>query len=176
MVHAGFVKTIRFSLVGAWLMGTAFLWVVSTENFRRVDEVLSSSHSEFHQRLEYLPSGDARLALRFLASELNRFYFTTWGNFQLVLGGVILLMSLRMVADLPDFGLLTAMWILSAILTIWVTPSLIEIGRQIDFVPRFPPPPQIETFWRYHLAYILTDVGKFGAGLFWLLRASLKQT
>lgn len=35
MVHAGFVNTIQFSLVDAWLMGTAFLWVVSTECRRR---------------------------------------------------------------------------------------------------------------------------------------------
>ena len=79
------VNTIRLSLMGAWLMGTALLWVVATENFRRVDAVLSGSNSEFHRQLEPLTPGEARLALRFLASELNRFYFTAWGGFQLVL-------------------------------------------------------------------------------------------
>ena len=52
--------------MGAWLMGTALIWVVATENFRRVDEVLDSSNPEFQQRLAHLKPGDARLVLRFL--------------------------------------------------------------------------------------------------------------
>lgn len=175
MVRSHLANTIRLSLMGAWLMGTAFLWVVATENFRRVDAVLSGSNKEFHQKLEPLPAGEARLALRFLASELNRFYFTAWGWSQLVLGGVILVLSWRLAADRFDLGLLGAMWVVAAILTIWVTPSLTEIGRQIDFIPRSPPPPQMETFWRHHLAYTSTDLVKFGAGLFWLLRTGLKR-
>jgi len=161
--------------MGAWLMGTVFLWVVATENFRRVDTVLGSPHSEFHQRLEPLPAGEARVVLRFLASELNRFYFAVWGWSQLILGGVVLILSWRLSVDRLDLGLVGAMWVLSAILTLWVMPSIIEIGRQVDFIPRSPPPPQMDAFWRYHLAYTLTDLVKFGAGLFWLLRTGLKR-
>ena len=175
MIHSHLANTIRLSLMGAWLMGTALLWVVATENFRRVDAVLSSSNSEFHRQLEPLTPGEARLALRFLASELNRFYFTAWGGFQLVLGGVILVLSWRLREDHSDLGLLAAMWFLSAVLAFWVTPALIDIGRQVDFVPRSPPPAQMGTFWRYHLAYTLTDLVKFAAGLFWLLRTGLKR-
>ena len=175
MLRPHLANSLRLSLMGAWLMGTVFLWVIATENFRRVDAVLSSPHSEFHQRLEPLPAGEARVVLRFLASELNRFYFTVWGWSQLILGGVILILSLRMAADRFDLGLLGAMWILAATLILWVTPSIIEIGRQVDFVPRSPPPPQMDTFWRYHLAYTSTDLIKFGVGLFWLLRTGLKR-
>ena len=175
MLRSHFVNTSRLALMGAWLMGTAFLWVVATENFRRVDTVLSGPNKQFHQRLEPLPAGDSRLVLRFLASELNRFYFTSWGWSQLVLGGVVLILSWRLAADRFDLGLLGAMWLLSAILAVCVTPSLIEIGRQVDFVPRSPPPPQLEAFWRYHLAYTSTDLVKFGAGLLWLLRTGLKR-
>ena len=176
MLRPHLANSLRLSLMGAWLMGTVSMWVVATENFRRVDAVLSSPHSEFHQRLEPLPAGEARLVLRFLASELNRFYFTTWGGFQLVLGGVILILSWRLAAGRFDLGLLGAIWLLAAILTLWITPSLIEIGRQVDFIPRSPPPPQMDAFWRFHLAYTVTDLVKFGAGLFWLLRTGLKRT
>ncbi len=55
-----------------------------------------------------------------------------------------------------------------------MTPSLIEIGRQVDFVPRSPPP-QMKSFWRYHPARTVTDPVKFGAGLLWLLRTGLKR-
>lgn len=175
MLRPHLAKTLRLSLIGAWLMGTAFLWLIATENFRRVDAVLSSPHPEFHQRLDPLPAGEARVVLRFLASELNRFYFTAWGWSQLVLGGAVLILSWRLAADRFDLGLPGAMWVLSAVLAVWVTPPLIEIGRQVDFVPRSPPPPQMETFWRYHLAYTATDLVKFGVGLFWLLRTGLKR-
>lgn len=78
MPRSHLIKTARLALMGAWLMGTVFLWVVATENFRRVDAVLSGPNKEFHQRLEPLPAGEARLALRFLASELNRIVSTPW--------------------------------------------------------------------------------------------------
>ena len=175
MLRPHLANSLRLSLMGAWLMGTVFLWVIATENFRRVDAVLSSPHPEFHQSLEPLPAGEARVVLRFLASELNRFYFTVWGWSQLVLGGVILILSWRMAADRFELGLVGAMWVLSAILILWVTPSIIGIGRQVDFVPRSPPPPQMDTFWRDHLAYTSTDLIKFGVGLFWLLRTGLKR-
>ncbi len=175
MLRPHFANSLRLSLMGAWLMGTAILWLVATENFRRVDAVLSSPHLEFHQRLEPLPAGEARVVLRFLASELNRFYFTTWGWSQLLLGGAILVLSWCLAADRVDLGLLGAMWVLPVILALWVTPSLIEIGRQVDFIPRSPPPPQMGTFWRYHLAYTVTDLVKFGVGLYWLLRTGLKR-
>lgn len=174
MLRPRFAHSLRLSLMGAWLMGTAFLWVVATENFRRVDAVLNGPHPEFHQKLEPLPAGEARQVLRFLASELNRFYFTTWGWSQLILGGVIVVLSWRLGADRLDLGLLGAMWVVSVLLAIGVTPSLIEIGRQVDFMPRSPAPPQMQAFWRYHLAYTVTDLLKFGAGLFWLLRTGLK--
>lgn len=56
-----------------------------------------------------------------------------------------------------------------------MTPSSVEIGRQVDFVPRSPAPPQMEAFWRYHLAYTSTDLIKFGVGLFRLPRVGLKR-
>ena len=74
MLRPHFASSLRLSLMGAWLMGTAFLWVVATENFRRVDAVLDGPRPEFHQRLEPLPAGEARVVLRFLASELNRVF------------------------------------------------------------------------------------------------------
>ena len=74
MLRPHLANSLRLPLMGAWLMGTVSLWVIATENFRRVDAVLSSPHSEFHQRLEPLPAGEARVVLRFLASELNRVF------------------------------------------------------------------------------------------------------
>ena len=56
-----------------------------------------------------------------------------------------------------------------------MTPSLIEIGLQVDFVPRSPPPPQMEAFRGYHLTCTVTDPVKFGVGLFRLLRTGLKR-
>ena len=78
MLRPHLANSLRLPLMGAWLMGTVFLWVIATENFRRVGAVLSSPHSEFHQRLEPLPAGEARVVLRFLASELNPIVSMPW--------------------------------------------------------------------------------------------------
>jgi len=154
-------------LIGGWLMGTVLMWVVATQNFRRVDAVLANPRPEIKQRISPMTEGDARLVLRLLASELNRFYFRAWGAAQLVLGGILLaLIWSTFRSDLRTCMLVGLMWGITAVLLFFIIPQLIHVGRQIDFVPRAPPPPQISIFWRLHLAYTLADVVKLTLG-FW---------
>jgi hypothetical protein len=162
-------------LLGGWLTGSVLMWVVATQNFRTVDRVLAESRPELGGRIAAMGRQDARLVLRLLASELNRFYFRAWGIAQLVLGGIflaLLLSSPRLAPKAGAFGGL--MWGLTAALFFLVTPRLINIGRQIDFVARTPPPPQFTTFWRLHLVYTVADVLKVALGI-WLLARLIKN-
>ena len=44
-------------------------------------------------------------------------------------------------------------------LMVFVTPPILSIGRELDFVPRDPAPPQMRTFGLLHAAYtVLTLV------------------
>jgi len=160
-----------FFLIGGWLTGTALMWVVATQNFRRVDAVLAESRPELKQRISPMPEGDARLVLRLLASELNRFYFRAWGAAQLVLGGILLVLiwwTFR--SDLRARMLVGSMWGITAVLLFFIVPRLVQLDRQIDFVPHVPSPPQIVVFWRLHLAYTLADLVKFALGIWVSIR------
>jgi len=98
-------------LTGGWLTGTVLMWVVATQNFRRVDAVLTESRPELKERISSMTEGDARLVLRLLASELNRFYFRAWGATQLVVGGILLALVLwAFPSDLKTGRLVGLMW------------------------------------------------------------------
>ena len=86
------MRALMAFLLGGWLIGMIFVAVVAAENFFMVDRLLESPaptefQREFQQRLAPLPDGDARVVLRYLSSELNRFYFWVWGGAEIVLGG-----------------------------------------------------------------------------------------
>ena len=49
MLRSHLANSLRLSLMGAWLMGTAFVWVVATENFRRVDGVKKEVSTKTHE-------------------------------------------------------------------------------------------------------------------------------
>ncbi|PYV38394.1 MAG: hypothetical protein DMG06_25780 [Acidobacteria bacterium] len=158
-------------LTGGWLTGTVLMWVVATQNFRRVDAVLTESRPELKERISSMTEGDARLVLRLLASELNRFYFRAWGATQLVVGGILLALVLwAFPSDLKTGRLVGLMWGITGVLLFFVVPKLVHLGRQIDFVPRTPFLPQIAIFWRLHLAYTLADMVKFVLGIWVSIR------
>src|SRR5689334_19935673 len=77
-------------LLGAWLMGSLMLFAVAPKNFHLIDELLaSSSNPGFRHATEQLGSGPARELLRYLASELNRVFFSWWNMAQLPIGGLV---------------------------------------------------------------------------------------
>jgi hypothetical protein len=162
-------------LLGGWLTGSMLMWVVATQNFTTVDRILAESRPELSERIEGMGRQDARQVLRLLASELNRFYFRAWGIAQLVLGGVLLVLVLSSPRLAPRAGTIAGlMWGLTATLLFFITPRLINMGRQIDFLAGTPPPPQFTTFWRLHLAYTVGDVLKVALGI-WLLARLIKN-
>ena len=94
------MRALMAFLLGGWLIGMTFVAVVAAENFFMVDRLLESPaptgfQHEFQQRLAPLSDGDARVVLRYLSSELNRFYFWVWGGAEIVLGGALLLLAAR---------------------------------------------------------------------------------
>ena len=59
------------------------------------------------------------------------------------------------------------------LLTGWVTPQILTVGRSLDFVPREPPPPAMSRFGILHATYMILELFKFGAGILvgvWILR------
>ncbi len=160
------MRTLMALLLGGWLLGTLLVVGVAAENFFLIDQLLDfSSHSDFQNNVARLPAGEARAMLRYLASELNRFYFHVWGWVQLILGAVCFgIASLKLRQKKLVIGF-SSMLAVVAVMAFYITPEIIEVGRSLDFVPREPPPPGLAAFGRLHAAYSILDLAKLLTGV-----------
>jgi hypothetical protein len=147
--------------LGLWLAGGLFMAYVATQNFRGVDRLLSGDNPAAGLRLKPL-GPQARMILRYQASEMNRWLFGAWETTQLVCGAVFFVIML--------FGSRENKFVLAGILLglglvllqhLVLTPELIALGRLIDFVPPNAPSPDRRQFWVLHNAYSGIEVGKW---------------
>jgi hypothetical protein len=180
---------IRLALVvmGMWLMGSIASSVVATENFYTVDRMLTTSGNvEFYRDVQKLGYPQTRELLRYLSSELNRLYFRIWNVTQIVLGGVVFWLIRRagpfrlrgtrrrtavaLAEAVGPAGLgVFAMLAIVVVMLAYLTPAIVSLGRELDFVPRDPAPPGMSRFWILHAAYTSLEMLKLlvGAGVTW---------
>ena len=58
----------------------------------------------------------------------------------------------------------------------WLTPSIVSLGRSLDFVPRDPAPPGMQRFWILHAAYTSLELVKLFVGIIiaaWIARTAV---
>jgi hypothetical protein len=186
----------RWALVvmGAWLMGSIGMSVVATENFYTVDRLLAaSSNTAFASVVQKLGQPAARDLLRYLSSELNRLYFQVWNVAQLALGVAVLWLlatseqdpavlsgtdrdgaHVRRASPLgPAAKAVIVMLAIVVLMLAYLTPAIVSLGRDLDFVPREPAPPGMSRFWVLHAAYTSLEMIKLLVGAvvaFWIAR------
>lgn len=154
------------------MAGTLGMWVVATSNFRAVDRVLNRPSEPAAAVIATVPEAARRPLLRYLASELNRLFFRVWGAAQLLLAaGVLLLLARQSPRNATDITIAAVLLGLVLILVAVITPPIVSIGREMDFLPRHTPPPQMAVFGRLHAAYSGLDLLKtvLVAALAWRL-------
>lgn len=181
--------------MGAWMAGTVCMSAVATENFYTIDRLLAgSTNVAFYADVQKLGHPQARELLRYLSSELNRLYFTMWNVTQLVIGALVLWLIARdrsqgetRGSSLTPQGPTTAArvrWGVVAMLAsvvlmlVWLTPAIVSLGRELDFVPRDPAPPGMQRFWILHAAYTTLEMLKLLAGIMvtvWIARAGAPE-
>jgi hypothetical protein len=183
-------------VIGGWLMGSICTSVVATENFYTVDRLLAASPGAvFTSMVQKLGQPAARELLRYLSSELNRLYFQMWNVAQLVLGVAMLWLLAGSEQQDPASGLesdrdaararratwaaarkgVTVMLAIVVLMLAYLTPAIVSLGRDLDFVPRDPPPPGMSRFWVLHAAYTSLEMIKLLLGAvvaFWIVRSS----
>ncbi len=157
-------ERLALALLGGWLAGTFIFAWAATVNFRTVDRLLGAATPEFNRALEPLGREQGRMLLRHLVSEINRRYFRWWNLTQIILGAAILGLLLGTGRRWPLL-LATLMLALVILYTLAITPTIINLGRSLDFVSRATPPPELQRFWLYHGLYMALDLAKLGAGL-----------
>ena len=172
------MRTAIALLLGAWMVGTVVVGGVAAENFFLIDRLLPPTSSippntAFQKDAAQLPPGEARQMLRYLSSELNRFYFNVWGWMELVFGTLALALAVKGLKQRKftiGFSILLA---LTAVMTLYITPRIIVVGRSLDYVPRVPAPPGLAEFGMLHGAYSILDLLKLLAGI-WMAVALVR--
>ena len=168
--------------LGVWVMGTVCVSIAAMQNFHTIDRLLDGpSHPAFAAFVEDTGREDARNALRYLSSELNRLFFQLWNVGQLGLGGAALWLvwGLRSPNAARLRWTIAGMLAVVVVLTVGITPQILAVGRSIDFVPRDPPPPAVATFGVLHAAYTLLELAKCAAAAvaaLWLVRPGRTET
>ncbi len=134
---------------GAWFAATVGMSYVAGANFGNLDpERLARSAEVFGA----IPEGEERtLALRYVASELNRTYFSVYGYAQVALCVLAAIGTFLAAHRGRALQIVTALCVLLAlVMTFHITPAIVEFGRTMDLVPRDPPPPGTEDFAALH--------------------------
>ncbi|MFN7996471.1 MAG: hypothetical protein U0Q18_22860 [Bryobacteraceae bacterium] len=144
--------------------------MVATRNFRAVDDLLARPPVPAQEQINKLGKAGARALLRYESSELNRWYFETWGMAETAIG-VVLMMVLLFGSSETKFTLLLALLMLLSALVqrFGLTPEIVALGRIIDFLPQ--PSPERTRFGMLHGVYVGLELFKWVVG--WLLTLKL---
>jgi len=163
------------AILGVWIGITVFMWFAAGKSFSTVERVLQSQNPQFLKITKPLSPADTRELLRNVAAEINRTLFGVYGWAQLVLGAVMLALLLRQTPrDSFAIAITCTMLAFVLILTLVITPQILNVGRSLDFVPRNPAPPDLARFGMLHGAYTMLDGIKLLAGLGLLVRRIMR--
>jgi len=166
--------------MAVWLAGMVSISIVATQNFYTIDRLLTDSpNGVFRHAVDTMTqTPTVRELLRYLSSELNRLYFQYWNLAQLPLG----ILALWLVSKLPNSK--HATWEIAAMLGVVlflmlvVTPPILSVGRELDFVARDPVPPGMRTFALLHTAYAVFTLINIVLGVLvtlWIQKSSPSQ-
>lgn len=164
-------QTMAIAILGIWIGITLFMWFAAGRSFATVERVLLSQNPQYLKITKPLTLTETREMLRYLASEINRSFFTAYGWAQVILGLALLLLFIRQTPrDTTALAITGAMLAVVLILAFVVTPQIIALGRSIDFAPRNLPSPEMGRFGMLHGAYTGLDGLKLVAGVTMLVR------
>jgi hypothetical protein len=165
--------------MAALLAGTVFIAIVATQNFYTIDRLLAAQpNPAFGTAVNKLGVPEARELMRYLSSELNRLYFQYWNLAQLPIGIFVLWMIVRLPDSQRAKWYVVAMLGIVLVLTVVITPRMLYVGRELDFVPRDPQPPGLRTFGLLHAAYTVMDAIEMILGIIvtvWLMRGKTEN-
>jgi len=165
------IHALAIVVLSLWVGWTLFMWFAATRTFRTADQVLESPPPQFTHNVQGQKPEQTREVLRYLASEINRTYFRAYGWGQILLGTILLfLMAWRTPRNALNPAIVAIMLFIVIILTLGVMPQIISLGRNFDFLPRTPPPPGYQRFWKLHAMFTGLDGAKLLGGVFLLIR------
>jgi hypothetical protein len=126
---------------------------------------------ELGRKLAPLAPEDRRIALRHLASELNRWMFGAGGFAQIAMGLCVVALAWPAGGARRYLPLAAAALVLVQLVA---ARSIVDLGRGIDFLPRPLAPDLARRFGALHAAYVVSDLLKAGllVAAAWVARRS----
>jgi Domain of unknown function (DUF4149) len=168
-------QVLAVAILGAWIMSTLCMWFAATRSFATVEAVMQNGQPQLVEITKPLGESSTRMVLRHMASEINRSVFWGYGALQIAMGAILLLLVLKQKPrNHIDVGVVATMLVLAIILTVVITPWIVSLGRDIDFLPRNPPPAVMPRFWALHGSFTGLDGVKLLAGIGLLFRWIVK--
>lgn len=149
MGRLAWVNRLLLWVCGGWFFLTVSVGYVAIANFSQLKpERLPEAETVLGQ------FGDAKAkarTLRYVASELNRHFFSVygWANLMLAAVALVLVSTSPRKSRWRTFAIL-ACFAIAAIGILYLTPTLIDLGRQIDFVPQEQMPEPVGQFYLFH--------------------------
>lgn len=145
-------------LLGAWMTSIVTMALLASGTFHVVEPARLANAETIYADI---PEGEPRrMALRYVASEVNRFFFRRYDAVHIALAVMCCALVLRGPVRRKSMVALVACLAISIAATLWLTPSIIELGRRIDFLPRDPLPPDVAEFFRLHRMSVTGELTK----------------
>jgi hypothetical protein len=147
-------------LLLAFWMGTLLLAALAaTGSFAAVDSTLSKPPAVVAKALERMGPDQTRELLHYHSGEVNRGLFETFGWLQLGLTAVTFTLMLFLTnAGKRVLGLAALMAAMSGLITFYVIPGMVRIGREMRARPPGPTPDMSESFQTMHRAFAAFEV------------------
>ena len=152
-----------YFILGAWIAGSILVGWQAGYNFSGYEDLFARNPKlAAHAGFELDDDLAKKTSLLWVySSELNRVLFESWNRVQLVLGSLALLLSLGARQGWIVFFALLLSLCLVAFSHFFLEWRIVELGRQLDFTPRVPPPSELESFKSLHRLYFTTEMIRF---------------
>lgn len=138
-------------LLGGWFFLSVTMAFVASANFHVLDPAALRQADQIYAEI---PAAERQRDLRYAASEINRYLFSVYSTVHVIVAAAAF--ALLWLVRLPPRRRL---WIAAAlglalvfavVFVAWFTPTMVTLGREIDFLPRDPAPPPVLRFYQLH--------------------------
>ncbi len=155
-------------LLGLLIAGSGFMDLVAIHNFSGVDRYLAAPSIPAAAQIHEMGHDNARLLLRRVAGEQNRWYFEQWEWTEMALClALLLVILLKLTPSRLTLFLTLALLTITFSDRFGLTPQITRLGRLLEDMQGATPPADRTFFWTLHGIYSSLEIVKLALAL-WL--------
>lgn len=149
-------------ILGGWFFLSVSMAYVASANFRVLE---ADSLRQADVVYAEIPAGDERRRdLRYAASEINRYLFSVYSAAHVGVAAAAFALLWLVPLSRGRRAWMTAALgvclVFAIVFVAWFTPTMVELGREIDFMARDPAPPPVLRFFALHRINVTMEMIK----------------